>query len=129
VSRDTQLVQGIVHGLDVEESWFDSLTDQEIFLFFIPSRLALRPTQPLSPRVKLPGREADHTSNLEPGLHGVHRDNFTLSLLFTPPSLKSNVHKQFTFTSATLKDSILSKRFRECQTVQFDLILPITIEK
>jgi hypothetical protein len=52
-----------------QEWGFDSQQGHEMFLFSIPSRLALRSNQPpiqwvlgtLSPGVKRPGREADHS--------------------------------------------------------------------
>jgi len=59
MSRDTQSVQFIVYVMDVEESWFDSIADQEIFLFCVLSRVALWPTQTLFQGVKLAGHKAD----------------------------------------------------------------------
>jgi hypothetical protein len=49
-------------GLEAERPWFDFHQEQEIFLYSTASRLALGPTQwAISPTVKRPGREADHS--------------------------------------------------------------------
>lgn len=79
-------------GWTSEESWFHSRQWQQMYLVDKASKPATRSTQPSFSRVKLPGREADHSSHLAPRLwmewavtpfpptwlHGVHTDNTSL---------------------------------------------------
>jgi hypothetical protein len=62
-------LRGLSDGLGTKWTGFDSRQGQEIFLYFIASRPALRPTQPpiqwvpraLSTGIKRPEREAGHS--------------------------------------------------------------------
>jgi hypothetical protein len=108
-SRGSSVGIGTGYGLDDRVRRFDSRRELGIFLFSTASRLDLGPTQPpiqwvpgvLSPAVKRPGREADHSlsssAEVKNSWHYAftpkyafvawclvkHRDNFTLFTFLT----------------------------------------------